>query len=207
MWVKYNSNPAGRSVGDCAVRAVAKALDISHIHIASNRSYNNKDVLQSAIYLAYIYALNKYTVIREATAGKGFAVIAAEVKELSDNTASAAASIARVCDKMNDNVKNIKQCLDDIILFIKNDITGIFKDMHSISDKLADSINAANDDIDAMTTILGRIRGETGRLDTIVGKNEEGVLDINSKAHTTASKTPIISTPTPPYIKCYRIYA
>lgn len=53
--------------------AVAKALDVSHIHIASNRSYNNEDVLQSAIYLAYIYALNKYTIIREATAGKGFA--------------------------------------------------------------------------------------------------------------------------------------
>lgn len=28
MWIKYNPNPAGRSVGDCAVRAVAKALDI-----------------------------------------------------------------------------------------------------------------------------------------------------------------------------------
>lgn len=28
MWVKYNPNPAGRSVGDCAVRAVAKALNI-----------------------------------------------------------------------------------------------------------------------------------------------------------------------------------
>lgn len=28
MWVKYNPNPTGRSVGDCAVRAVAKALDI-----------------------------------------------------------------------------------------------------------------------------------------------------------------------------------
>ena len=29
MWVKYNNNPAGRSVGDCAVRAVAKALGIN----------------------------------------------------------------------------------------------------------------------------------------------------------------------------------
>lgn len=28
MWVYYNPNPAGRSVGDCTVRAVAKALDI-----------------------------------------------------------------------------------------------------------------------------------------------------------------------------------
>ena len=53
--------------------AVAKALDISHIHVTSNRSYNNEDALQSAIYLAYIYALNRYTVIREMTTGKGFA--------------------------------------------------------------------------------------------------------------------------------------
>ena len=53
--------------------AVAKALDESHIHVTSNRSYNNEDALQSAIYLSYIYALNKYTVIKEMTTGKGFA--------------------------------------------------------------------------------------------------------------------------------------
>ena len=53
--------------------AVAKALDISHIHVTSNRSYNNEDALQSAIYLAYIYALNRYTVVREMNTGKGFA--------------------------------------------------------------------------------------------------------------------------------------
>ena len=53
--------------------AVAAALDRSHIHVTSNRSYNNEDTLQSAIYLAYIYALNRYTVVKEMTAGKGFA--------------------------------------------------------------------------------------------------------------------------------------
>ena len=52
---------------------MAKALDESHIHVTSNRSYNNEDALQSAIYLSYIYALNKYTVIKEMTTGKGFA--------------------------------------------------------------------------------------------------------------------------------------
>ena len=35
--------------------AVARALDTSHIHVTSNRSYNNEDALQSAIYLSYIY--------------------------------------------------------------------------------------------------------------------------------------------------------
>lgn len=28
MWIKYNPSPTGRNVGDCSVRAVAKALDI-----------------------------------------------------------------------------------------------------------------------------------------------------------------------------------
>jgi len=28
MWEEYNPNPAGRRVGDCAVRAISKALDI-----------------------------------------------------------------------------------------------------------------------------------------------------------------------------------
>ena len=57
----------------CNEEAVAHALDESHIHVTSNRSYNNEDALQSAIYLSYIYALNKYTIIKEMTAGKGFA--------------------------------------------------------------------------------------------------------------------------------------
>ena len=54
-------------------QSVSRALDESHIHVTSNRSYNNEDALQSAIYLAYLYAINKYTIIREATSGKGFA--------------------------------------------------------------------------------------------------------------------------------------
>ena len=28
MWIKYNPNPTGRNVGDCSIRAVAKALGL-----------------------------------------------------------------------------------------------------------------------------------------------------------------------------------
>ena len=56
--------------------AVSKALDTSHVHVTSNRSYYNEDALQSAIYLAYLYALNEYTIIREMTSGRGFADVA-----------------------------------------------------------------------------------------------------------------------------------
>ena len=53
--------------------AVAAALDESHIHVTSNRSYNNEDALCSAIYLAFIHLLNTHSCIKEMTAGKGFA--------------------------------------------------------------------------------------------------------------------------------------
>lgn len=29
MWQQYNPNPSGRNVGDCSIRAVAKALDVT----------------------------------------------------------------------------------------------------------------------------------------------------------------------------------
>ncbi|MBQ3657360.1 MAG: AAA family ATPase [Bacteroidales bacterium] len=54
-------------------KAVAEALDRSHINVTSNRNYNNENALASAIYLAFIDALNYYTCTKEATAGKGFA--------------------------------------------------------------------------------------------------------------------------------------
>jgi hypothetical protein len=86
---------------------VARALDVSHIHVTSNRSYNNEDALQSAIYLAYIYALNRYTVIKEMTTGKGFADVVflpvkaedpAMVIELKRN-GSAESGLAQIMDK------------------------------------------------------------------------------------------------------------
>ena len=50
MWVKWNPNPTGRSVGDCAVRAVAKALDTdwetAYSMIADN-GYNMGDMPSS----------------------------------------------------------------------------------------------------------------------------------------------------------------
>ena len=60
-------------VGD--EQTVAAALDKSHYHVTSNLSYNNEKSLQSAIYLAYIYALNSYIISKEMPAGKGFADI------------------------------------------------------------------------------------------------------------------------------------
>jgi hypothetical protein len=54
-------------------KAVAEALNESHIHVTSNRNYNNENALASAVYIAYVYALNNYRIFKEVTTGKGFA--------------------------------------------------------------------------------------------------------------------------------------
>ena len=55
--------------------AVATALNNSHIHVTSNRNYNNENALAAAIYLAYIHALNHYNVYKELTTSNALAQI------------------------------------------------------------------------------------------------------------------------------------
>lgn len=50
MWSRYNPSPSGRNVGDCAVRAVSKALDIdwqSAYALIASRGYEMNDMPSS----------------------------------------------------------------------------------------------------------------------------------------------------------------
>ena len=52
---------------------VAKALNKAHTIASNPKNYNNEGALQAAICLAYFYAKTTYTIIQEATTGKGYA--------------------------------------------------------------------------------------------------------------------------------------
>ena len=86
---------------------------------------------------------------------------------------------------MNVNIETIKKCFDEIITFIKTDISGIFKDMHDISDKLKTSIEEVNSEMDRMSGIIEKIQLETVQLSAVVGENEQGVGNINEKTQET----------------------
>ena len=55
--------------------AVARGLNNAHMHVTSNRNYNNEYALHAAIYLAYIYTLNGYIIAKELPTGDGCADI------------------------------------------------------------------------------------------------------------------------------------
>jgi hypothetical protein len=64
-----------KAVWECDEKAVAEAIDKAHQSV-SILDYNNEKALSYTLSLAFYYAVNYYTVIRELPSGKGFADIA-----------------------------------------------------------------------------------------------------------------------------------
>ncbi len=190
---------------------VAEANDMIHstdkmfAEVSERTAKTEKDIEKSVSYLNALTGINdnvkriqdiashtnllainaSVEAARAGEAGKGFAVVASEIKTLSANSSEAADSISAVCSEMNVNIETIKSCFDEIIAFIKTDISGIFHDMHDISDKLKTSIEEVNSDMDRMSEIIEKIQAETVQLHTIVGENEQGVGNINEKTRAT----------------------
>lgn len=64
MWRQYNPNPRGRSVGDCAVRAVAKALGKTWqqaFTMIAARAYNQADMPSSDAVWGSVLRQNGFT--------------------------------------------------------------------------------------------------------------------------------------------------
>lgn len=143
---------------------------------------NNVKIIQSIAEKTHLLAINaSIEASRAGAAGKGFAVVASEIKNLSENSSSAANAISDVCKEMNSNIGNIKSCFDEIISFMHEDISAIFKDMREISDSLKKSMEDANRDLEEMAKIIGNIKNETSQLSGVISDNERYAESINEK--------------------------
>ncbi len=122
---------------------------------------------------------------RAGDAGTGFAVIASEIKELSSVSSKAADNISTICEELNDNIVTIKTCFDEIVKFIKTDISGIFGEMRTFSERLRSTVEEVNEDMDKMSSIIEKIQKETKQLGALVEENEQGAADIDEKTRET----------------------
>lgn len=143
---------------------------------------SNVEIIQDIARRTQLLAINaSIEAARAGEAGKGFAVVATEINTLSATSSRAADEISRVCEEMNENIKNINLCFEDIISFLQNDIFSSFGDMQGISESLKQSMEKINEDMDTVAGFIGNISAQSDEMNDIVAHNKDGVEKISSK--------------------------
>ena len=106
---------------------------------------------------------------RAGEAGKGFAVVAGEIGNLATNSSETATQIQAICDETKNNISHVKQCFDQVILFLQSDVQTQFaefenttkdyynsvKDIQSI---ISDIAEASGTFVDTVQNIQSQIR-------------------------------------------------
>lgn len=166
-------------------RNIRKALQ----ELQSFKLINEKvDSIQEIASQTNILAINaSIEAARVGSAGAGFAVVANEIKNLSQHSSDAANGITEVCGQINESLESIEKCFSDVIVFMKGDITGCFSDMAKVSDEMKKTVDEVNNELGRINKIVGSIRSQMSRFDGIIANNEFGVSSITDKAELTQS--------------------
>lgn len=131
---------------------------------------------------------------RAGEQGRGFAVVAQEIGTLASNSSSTAMQISDICGEINTNIKNVQDCVDDIISFMATDVADKFKEFASIANEYGGSVEDIRTAIgeieetsNGFVTSVSSIRDRLDIIKTASGENEIGVGDIVNKIEDTSN--------------------
>lgn len=135
---------------------------------------------------------------RAGEQGRGFAVVAQEIGTLASNSSSTAMQISDICGEINTNIRNVQDCVDDIIRFMETDVADKFKDFVGIANEYGGSVEDIREAIgeiqetsNGFVTSVTSIREHMEIIRSASSENEVGVNDIVDKierTNTTAEK-------------------
>ena len=77
---------------------------------------------------------------RAGEAGKGFTVVAGEIGNLASSSSQTATEIQAICKETRKNIDKVRECFDNIIAFMEEDIKTQFKDFVAATDEYDTSI-------------------------------------------------------------------
>lgn len=131
---------------------------------------------------------------RAGEQGRGFAVVAQEIGTLASNSSSTAMQISDICGEINTNIKNVQDCVDDIISFMETDVADKFKEFASIANEYGGSVEDIRTAIgeieetsNGFVTSVSSIRERMDIIKTASDENEIGVGDIVAKIENTSN--------------------
>ncbi len=131
---------------------------------------------------------------RAGEQGRGFAVVAQEIGTLASNSSATARQISDICGDINTNIKNVQDCVDDIICFMERDVTDKFREFADIANEYGASVEdiqeAMGEIQDTSAGFVSSVSSIQERMEVIrtaSSENEIGVGDIVNKIEMTNS--------------------
>ncbi len=131
---------------------------------------------------------------RAGEQGRGFAVVAQEIGNLASNSSETAKQISDICSEININIKNVQDCVNDIIDFMEGDVEDKFREFVNIANEygacVEDIQNAINEIEENSNGFVKSVASISERMDVIQTASNEngiGVEDIVQKIEQTNS--------------------
>lgn len=119
---------------------------------------------------------------RAGVAGKGFAVVASEIGKLAEESQVAVGNIQTMVDENDKTTEYVKQCFDDIMDYLTEDVASRFKEISEISGNykievgnIEQAIAQIREEMRDLSDSTNSIVGQVDHVTSAASNNEEGI--------------------------------
>jgi len=137
---------------------------------------------------------------RAGEAGRGFSVVASEIKNLAENSTATVASIQQLCLEANQSIKTVDQCLDEVISFVETDVFSSFEDLSNKSSEytaaartIQSGINAVMQSVDNLNTSIQQISDNLTNMSAVTQENTAVIQNIAQRNDKTSDIAEVAS--------------
>lgn len=140
-------------------KSVDKALsDLNSLSKINNLASSILDITEQTNLLSLNASIEA---ARAGEAGRGFGVVATEIKHLAETSGNTATDIQNLCATSNDSIFAIRECMKNIISFIEDDVIVKFENFSERSIDYSDSVNDIKNDIEVVNEFIEELNNST----------------------------------------------
>lgn len=138
---------------------------------------------------------------RAGEAGRGFAVVASEIGNLANNSSTTAETIKNICLNASGNIKDVSNCFNQIVDYLKSNVTPKFAEFseiargnNTVSVELQQIISNIKIIVDEFVDFVKMVTTQMSQIGEAATQNEEGIDIIVEQNNQTSLIAEHIST-------------